>query len=82
MHKIAIPSQSVQTRNINETLDTLITAPSNRHYFGESRLRANSNMRPSPKKSDSGIYYMKCHNCGRSVFGTGGGSATQSPCVY
>lgn len=34
-----------------------------------------TNRKKSPKKSHSGLYYMDCINCGRSVFEDGTGSA-------
>lgn len=53
-----------------------------KHRFGVvDPIDLNSTNRgASPKKSPSGLFYLDCVNCGRSVFHDGTGSAAQSAC--
>lgn len=50
------------------------------HDFGQLKTRGRKNA-PSPKLSSAGQFYLDCHNCGRSIFDDGSGSATSSSCA-
>lgn len=39
-----------------------------------------TNKGTSPRKSPSGLFYLDCVNCGRTIFHNGKGSAADSAC--
>lgn len=53
------------------------------HYFGQTdpATKNHHNLATAPKLAPSGLFFLDCIKCKRTVFADGSGSASQSPCV-
>jgi hypothetical protein len=53
------------------------------HYFGQTdpATKNRHNLATAPKLANSGLFFLDCIKCKRSIFADGTGSASGSPCV-